>query len=67
MARLKVKLVAHGFKYKESVDFEETFAPMVRWNIVQTLIVLVTHNNWDVFHLYVKIAFLSGELEETYK
>jgi len=41
---------------------------MVRWNIVETLIVLVTHNNWDIFHLYVKTAFLSGELkEETYK
>jgi hypothetical protein len=41
---------------------------MVRWSIVQTLIGLVTHNNWDAFHLYVKITFLSGELkEETYK
>ncbi len=41
---------------------------MVKWNIVQTPIVLVTHNNWDVFHLYVKIAFLNGELkQESYK
>jgi len=51
LEKLKVRLLACGFEYKEGVDFKETFAPIVKWNTIKSLIAFVTHNNWDIFTL----------------
>ncbi len=32
--KLKVRLVACGFEQKEGIDYEETFAPIVKWNTI---------------------------------
>jgi len=43
--------VACGFEYKDGVDFKETFALVVKWNIIKLLITFIAHNNWDIFTL----------------
>lgn len=41
----KACLVAQGNEQIEGLDFSETFAPVVKWKCIQTLIALATHNS----------------------
>ncbi|CAL2273056.1 unnamed protein product [Prunus armeniaca] len=60
----KTRLVAKGYTQKPEVDFNETFAPVARLDIIRTLIALATQKNWKLFQLDVKSAFLNGVLKE---
>ena len=62
IAKLKARLVARGFQQKEREDFEETFAPIVRWNTLCILVALATHRGWKFFHLDAVTAFLNGDI-----
>jgi hypothetical protein len=59
----KARLVALGFMQRERIDFDDTFAPMARMEYVH-LFVLAAQKGWCVHHMYVKLAFLNGDLKE---
>jgi len=46
------------------VDFSETFAPVARLDTIKMLLALVTQEEWKIYQLDVKFAFLNGYLEE---
>jgi Reverse transcriptase (RNA-dependent DNA polymerase) len=46
------------------VDYEETFVPVAKMNIVRTLISCAINFGWDLFQLDVKNDFLHGDLKE---
>ena len=60
----KARLVAKGYKQKEGEDFTEVFAPVSRLETVRLLISLASQNNWKLFQMDVKSAFLNGVLKE---
>jgi Reverse transcriptase (RNA-dependent DNA polymerase) len=60
----KARLVAKGYTQTYGVDYEETFAPVAKMNIVITLISCAVNLGWDLFQLDVKNAFLYGDLKE---
>ena len=62
--RYKARLVARGFEQVDGVDFGETFAPVVRWETIRTLIAIAVHLNWPIHQLDVLTAFLNGILQE---
>lgn len=64
IAKLKARLVARGFQQKEGQDYKETFAPVVKWNTLRSIVSLAGHRGWSIFHLDVKTAFLNGIIEE---
>lgn len=64
IAKLKARLVARGFQQKEGQDYTETFAPVVKWNTLRSVVALAGHNGWPIFHLDVKTAFLNGDITE---
>lgn len=62
--RLKSRLVVKGFEQQPRLDYNETFAPMVKWSTLRTIIALAASFGWPIVHLDVIIAFLNGKLDE---
>jgi hypothetical protein len=62
--KYKARFVARGFSQKESIDYEETFAPVAKYTSIRTIIALVAKMKWKMHQMDVKIAFLNGVIEE---
>jgi hypothetical protein len=57
-------LVAKGFSQKEGIDYNETYAPVVRYESIRMVISIAMAKNLEILHLDVKTAFLHGDLKE---
>nr|GEZ56426.1 hypothetical protein [Tanacetum cinerariifolium] len=62
--RNKSRLVAKGYAQKEGVDFEESFAHVVRLEAVRLFITYAAHKSFTVYQMDVKTTFLFGPLKE---
>nr|GEZ13070.1 Gag-Pol polyprotein [Tanacetum cinerariifolium] len=62
--RNKSRLVAKGYAQKEGVDFEESFAPVARLEVVRLFIAYAAHKSFTVYQMDVKTTFLYGPLKE---
>ncbi|GKV40705.1 hypothetical protein SLEP1_g48314 [Rubroshorea leprosula] len=60
----KARLVAKGYKQQHGIDYEEVFAPVARLEMIRLIISLAAQNQWKIFQMDVKSAFLNGSLEE---
>jgi hypothetical protein len=56
--------VAHGFSHKESIDYEETFAPVETYTSIITIMALVVKMKWKLHQIDVKTTFLNVIIEE---
>nr|GEX15812.1 retrovirus-related Pol polyprotein from transposon TNT 1-94 [Tanacetum cinerariifolium] len=61
--RNKSRLVVKGYKQKEGVDFEESFALVAHLEAVRMFVAFVTQKNITIFQMDVKTAFLNGSLK----
>ena len=62
--RHKTRLVAKGYKQKLGIDYFEVFALVVRFDTICMIISLVAQNNWRIYQIHVKSAFLNEVLNE---
>ena len=62
--RYKARLVARGYTQTYGIDYQETFAPVTRINIIRILISLVVNLDWPLYQYDIKNAFLHGDLNE---
>ncbi|GJX35686.1 retrovirus-related pol polyprotein from transposon TNT 1-94 [Tanacetum coccineum] len=60
----KAKLVAHGFRQEEGIDFEESFTSLARIEAIRNFVANAANKNMMIFQMDVKTAFLNGELKE---
>ena len=56
--------MAKGFTQFYRIDYQETFAPVVKFNTVHVLLSIAVNQDWPLFQLDVKNAFLNGDLAE---
>lgn len=63
--KFKARVVARGNEQREGLDYEETFAPVVKWTTVRLIVALAAALGWSLSHMDVVTAFLNGTLKET--
>ena len=64
ITRNKVRLVAQGYSQEEGIDFEETYAPVVRLEAIRILLAFVVSQSVKLFPMDVKSVFLNGYIKE---
>ncbi|XP_019431445.1 PREDICTED: uncharacterized protein LOC109338626 [Lupinus angustifolius] len=63
--RRKARLVAKGFQQTASLDYDETFSPVIKSSTIRIILSIAVHLNWEVRQLDINNAFLNGNLKET--
>ncbi|GJT10966.1 putative ribonuclease H-like domain-containing protein [Tanacetum coccineum] len=62
--RNKARLVAHGQRQEEGIDYDEVFAPVARIEAIRLFLAYASYMDFTVYHMDVKCAFLYGTIEE---
>nr|GEW72946.1 retrovirus-related Pol polyprotein from transposon TNT 1-94 [Tanacetum cinerariifolium] len=61
--RNETRLVVRGYRQKEGIDFEESFAPVARMEAIWIFLAYAAHKSFTVFQMDLKTAFLHGTLK----
>ena len=65
--RNKTRLVAQGYRQEDGIDYEETFAPVARLEVIRMLLAFASYKNFVLYQMEVKSSFLNGYImEEVY-
>ncbi|GJS51401.1 retrovirus-related pol polyprotein from transposon TNT 1-94 [Tanacetum coccineum] len=62
--RNKARLVVKGYAQEEGIDFEKSFAPVARLEVVRIFVAYAAHKSFLIYQMDVKTAFLNGPLNE---
>nr|GEV82450.1 ribonuclease H-like domain, reverse transcriptase, RNA-dependent DNA polymerase [Tanacetum cinerariifolium] len=63
----KARLVARGYRQKEGINFDESFAPVAILEAISNFLTFAAHKNMVVYQMDVMTAFLNGNLREELK
>jgi hypothetical protein len=64
IVRNKARLVAKGFSQVEGLDFEETFAPVARLDVIRILLAFVASKGLKLYQMEVKSTLLNGVIQD---
>lgn len=62
--RYKARLVGKGYSQIEGIDYQETYAPVIRYNSIRMLIAIAAHMELKISQMDAVTAFLNGKLTE---
>jgi hypothetical protein len=62
--KYKSRLVAKGYSQIHGIDYEETFAPVVKFTSIRILLALVAHFDLELHQMDVVTAILNGDINE---
>ncbi|GKC75142.1 retrovirus-related pol polyprotein from transposon TNT 1-94 [Tanacetum coccineum] len=60
----KARLVVQGYNQQEGIEYDETFAPVARLEVIRIFLVFATYMNFTIYQMDVKSAFLNEKLKE---
>ena len=60
----KERLVSKWYAQKYGVDYDETFSPVASMDTIRAVLAIAAQNQWHVYQMDVKFAFLNGIIEE---
>nr|GEZ07985.1 hypothetical protein [Tanacetum cinerariifolium] len=52
-----------GYSQQEGIDYDETFSPVARIEVIRLFLAYATHKNFTVFQMDIKNVFLNGILK----
>ena len=58
----KAHLIAKGYSQAKGIDYNETFAPVAKFNSIRILLALTAKHNLELHQMDVKSAYLNGDL-----
>ena len=58
IVRNKARVVAQGYNQQEGMNYEETFAPVVRLKAIRKLFAFTCYKNFILYQMDVKSVFL---------
>jgi hypothetical protein len=64
VTRNKAQLVAKGYSQVKGLDFDETYAPIARLELIRILFAYATYHGFKLYQMDVKSAFLNGPINE---
>jgi hypothetical protein len=56
--------VAKGYAQVAGLDFDETFAPVAKFESIRILLAYAAHHSFKLFQMDMKSAFLNGPIKE---
>jgi hypothetical protein len=62
--RFKARLVVRGFSQAYGLDYDETFVPTLRMDMLRLFLAIVAFQDLECWHLDIKNAFTESELKE---
>ncbi len=62
--RYKARLVARGFNQVEGVDYNETFAPVMRYKTLRIILSLANEMDYEIKQMDVMNAFLNAKVND---
>ena len=62
--RYKARLVAKGYSQKEGIDYNETFAPVLKYKSLRILLAIAAIKDLEVKQMDVETAFLNAPIKE---
>ena len=60
----KARLVAKGDLQRAGIDYQDTFALVIKWGSLCNVVSLAAQRGWQLLHMDVKSAFLNGTLHD---
>jgi hypothetical protein len=64
VTRNKPWLAVKGYSKVEGLDFDETFAPVARFESIRILLAYATHHDFKLYQMDIKSDFLNGPIKE---
>ena len=64
IVRNNARLVAQGFNQEEEIDYEETFAPIARLEVIRMLLAFECFKDFVLYQMDMKSVFLNGFINE---
>jgi hypothetical protein len=62
--KYKARIVAQGFTQVEGLDYDQTFAPVVKLSTFRTILAIAAQQNLTIHQMDVKSAYLNGKIKE---